>query len=71
MPSPIAYFTEDNAHKLASNIVNFWVAQGYPREAVGVKIVQSESSMDVVVRSNLKNGTPPGKPKPQPRKFVE
>ena len=71
MPSPVAFFSEDSARKLASNIVNFWVSQGYPREAVNVTIEQSSrDSRDSVVRSNLKNGTPPGKPTPQPRKFV-
>jgi hypothetical protein len=68
MPSPVAYFSEDSARKLAANIINFWVSQGYPREVLDVKIEQS--SQDSVVRSNLMNGTPPGRPIPQPRKFI-
>lgn len=60
MPSPIKYFSEDEARKLASNIISFWVSQGYPREVIDVTIEKTDS--DAVIRSNLLNGTPPGKP---------
>ena len=67
MPSTGPYFSEDSAKKLASNIVDFWVSQGYPREAVNVTV--EKVSQDAVVRSNLRNGRPPGKPAMVPRKF--
>lgn len=60
MPSPIKYFSEDEARKLASNIVTFWVSQGYPPEAIDVKVEKTDT--DAVIRSNLRNGSPPGKP---------
>jgi hypothetical protein len=60
MPSPIKYFSEDEARTLASNIVNFWVSQGYAREVIDVKVEKTDT--DAVIRSNLRNGTPPGKP---------
>lgn len=60
MPSPVKHFTEDSARRLASNIIDYWVGQGYPRKAIDVR-TEIENS-DAVVRSNLRNGQPPGKP---------
>lgn len=60
MPSTAKRFTEDDARKLAANIIDYWIAQGYPRRAIDVKT--ELSGADVVVRSNLRNGQPPGKP---------
>lgn len=58
------YLSEDGAHKLKANIVNFWVAQGYPRDVIDIEIltINSETS---VLRSNLRGGTPPGPPPPR------
>ena len=67
MPSSPTFFTEDDARTLAANIVNFWVGQGYPREVIDVKVETAGS--DAVVRSNLRNGTPPGKPDRVAKKF--
>jgi hypothetical protein len=67
MPS-IAHFSEDDARKLAANIIDYWVAQGYPRKAIDVKT--EVSGMDVVVRSNLRNGQPPGKPAIVPKPYA-
>ncbi len=52
---------EPGAYRLRDNIVAFWVSQGYRPDTIKVDVIE-ERPDTVVVRSNLRNGTPPGKP---------
>lgn len=58
------YLSVDGAHKLKANIVNFWVAQGYSPEVIDIEVLKLNSET-AVLRSNLRNGTPPGPTPPR------
>lgn len=60
VPSTTDFLLEAGARRLAANIVEYWVKQGYPPAAIDIRTERERTDV-VVVRSNLRNGSPPGK----------
>jgi len=58
-------FTQESARRLAGNIERFWTKKGWRASDVGVRVVRDDHTEAYFVRSNLRNGTPPGKPQPE------
>lgn len=61
VPSTTDFLLEAGARRLAANIVEYWVKQGYPPAAIDIRTERERTDV-VVVRSNLRNGSPPGRP---------
>ena len=56
------YLTQEGARSLARTIEKYWVEEGYKASGINVQVVRDDHAEAYFIRSNLRNGTPPGKP---------
>lgn len=59
---PYGAASDPTSKSLISNIINYWVSQGYPPETIKVEVGRDSDLEIYTLRSNLRNGSPPGTP---------